>query len=297
MRAYGAMMRSFPFWSHPDFEMPVSSEYQSGLCIIDGVVIPHDLHKALADPALHMQVPVLACSCAQEGNTKLLKPNASMAEFTAALEHFVLGVQNTTQLPARAVEVITALYPPQSAEFDNDPKAAMDSMVADIRVVCGSNDNARRLVRSATSATAAANHRTDGDQQPPSIADPASVDVWHAYSDLRSTSGKHAGHCHEMSTLRNADCDEKSASGQCKPTDKNFHSNVRELVVSFVRGGEVRPPFRRLGNVSGGASAFLNGSFMINNLNANITVSQDRLKSRCDFWRSTGILSQYAWDE
>jgi hypothetical protein len=36
---------------------------------------------------------------------------------------------------------------------------------------------------------------------------------------------------------------------------------------------------------------------MINNLNANITVSQDRLKSRCDFWRSTGILSQYAWDE
>ena len=115
------------------------------------------------------------------------------------------------------------------------------------------------------------------------------VDVWHFYADLTSTSEARAGHCHAMDTLNAAVCDHAS----CTEVDRRFSGNLVEVTMAFITGAPLPAPFRRLGNVTG----FGAGHFVLNNLGAAMTATVDRLKGRCDFWRSAGILENYAWDE
>lgn len=56
MEGFLYMSSSFPFLEHPDFELPSPSEYQSGVCIVDGVIIPTPLHEALRTPGAHADV-------------------------------------------------------------------------------------------------------------------------------------------------------------------------------------------------------------------------------------------------
>ena len=50
-----------------DFHLPVPTEYQSGVAIIDGHVVPHNLQQALGSEQ-HTRVPTLAGSMAQEAS-------------------------------------------------------------------------------------------------------------------------------------------------------------------------------------------------------------------------------------
>lgn len=264
------ILNHFPFWSHPDFQLPAATEYDSGLAIVDGVVVPAPLHTALRDPALHLAVPVLAGSNSQEGASHALPENATAAQYATAVHGFVQNISATTTMPPDAAQRLLQLYPADGAEFRARPKAALDAMVADIRVVCGTNDNARRLVESQKAVPAAA------------------VPVWHVYADLRSTSADRAGHCHMFGTLISQQCDQQN----CTKVDLDFHRNMIEVTMAFVTNGSV--PFRMLGDTPGN---FTNGSYMLGDLNEELGNTQDRLRARCDFWRTTGVLEQYAWDE
>merc|ERR1712032_1605899 len=147
------MSDSFPFFDHPgDFELPSTKDYESGICIVDGVVIKESLHEALMTPDKHAHVPVLAGSCSQEGHTAFLPQDATSKQFMEVVQKFVSNL-TTARWPANATDRIAQLYPPTAQEFKRVPKAAMDAMVADIRVVCGTLENARRLVKGRQSQT------------------------------------------------------------------------------------------------------------------------------------------------
>ena len=66
-----------------------------------------------------------------------------------------------------AVLTLTAVDRPHSQPIVCHPATS-----SDLRVVCGVNDNVRRLARSRAAATR---------------APPAEVPVWHAYADAHST--------------------------------------------------------------------------------------------------------------
>ena len=162
MVGYNYSAYNYPFWARPyDFELPVDDEFQPGVCIIDGVIVPKDLHASLADPrGLHegvqgqgsmggpgstrvagaalvgreapwnvpRHVPVLVGTNAQEGDSTLLHPNATVAEYLHVLKKFVKDmnwmVDPSHVLPGPAISVkeIVALYDPTSAEFRGSPK-------------------------------------------------------------------------------------------------------------------------------------------------------------------------------
>merc|ERR1712083_221259 len=88
----------------------------------------------------------------------------------------------TARWPANATDRIAKLYPPTALEFKRVPKAAMDAMVGDIRVVCGTLENARRLVKGRQ-------RQTTHD----------ATDVWAYYTDMSAASGD--GGVHHCTTL------------------------------------------------------------------------------------------------
>lgn len=279
---------SFPYWSHPDFELPSPTEYQSGLAIVDGVVIPVDLQQAFLDPSTHANVPVLAGSSAQEGATSRIPTNATLAQYMTALSDFVTAINGSqggrVRLPATAVQDLADLYNASLPEFRGLPKASMDAMVADIRVVCGTNFNALALVQSGAAGAGAG---TGG-------RPPASVDVWHAYSDLSATSTIHCGHCYQFNTLTQAACTPGGHTFPCNDTDLAFHANMKAVVVGFVAHGSLPPPLKRLGDT---ADSPASQHYALSEVGAQLSSTNDRLKRRCEFWRDTGILAAYAWDE
>ena len=283
MRADQLMNTRFPFFDHPwDFELPYDRrEHSAGVCIVDGVVITHKLHDALDNASLHAQVPVLAGSNAQEGDSSLMPASGSVADYEAAVQTFLRGVNNSNGviLPADAKARLLALYNVSSPEWKGSPKATLDAMDADLRVVCGVNDNVRRLARSRAAATR---------------APPAEVPVWHAYADAHSTAAARSGHCHMVSALSQPD--ECSKGGPCTETDRRFRANVLHVTMEFVNTMRPPKPFRRIADVERGS--FERGAFALNELSATpLGVSESRLKRRCDFWRETGVLASYAWDE
>jgi hypothetical protein len=82
-----------------DFHMPVPTEYQSGVAIIDGVVVKQDLQHALASRAAgaHSRVPMLAGSMAQEATgTPEYMNDATGQKFRAAVRSWgkALGAKN-----------------------------------------------------------------------------------------------------------------------------------------------------------------------------------------------------------
>ena len=248
---------------------------------VDGVVIQYRLHEALANASLHVNVPVLAGSNAQEGLSSLMKQHGSLSDFDQALDTFLAGVNNSNhvRLPTHAKAALLALYDVQSAEWKGTPKNALDAMDADIRVVCGVNDNVRRLARAHEAATG---------------APAASAPAWHAYADAHSTSAVRSGHCHMDGALSQPDeCDE---GGPCTDVDRRFRANVLNVTLKFVATMAPPKPYRRIADVARGR--FEDGDFALNELSATpLGVTHDRLKRRCDFWRQTGVLASYAWDE
>ena len=78
--------------------------------------------------------------------------------------------------------------------------------------------------------------------------------------------------------------------------DRRFRRNVLDVTMGVVRTMKPPKPFKRIGDVARGS--FENGDFSLNELSATpLGVTENRLKRRCDFWRETGVLASYAWDE
>lgn len=261
---------NFPHFDHPDdFELPSGVECQAGVCIVDGVVVVEDLHMALREQASHSQVPVLSGSCSQEGNSASLTRHSTVRDFESVVTAFVHGL-STAVWPVDAVQRIMDLYPPDSPEFSGMPKAAVDAMVADIRVVCGCIFNAERLVES---------------HMQQKLAAPA--DIWLYYADMTANDGNEMEHCSTLSTLTKPSC------SQCSVSKAAFYANMVRVHSDFVRTG--RPPvgLRRITD----SPTYARGDFILNTIGPNITISTSRLKDRCDFWQETRILDQYAWVE
>ena len=99
-------------------------------------------------------------------------------------------------------------------------------------------------------------------------------------------------------------CHTKQVLSEPRPTTpgiaQNFSDNMRSVMVGFVTDGSLPAPFRRLAAVTNGSgsTSFADGGFVIGGLNAELTIDEHpKLKDRCDFWRSTGVLEHYAWNE
>lgn len=259
-------------FQHPfDFEFPSPAELQAGACIVDGIVVQEPLHAALSTPKEHSHVPVLSGSCSQEGNTHWLDSKSTVRDF----ENIVNGlVKNLTSAnwPTGAANRIIDLYPPASSEFFGLPRAAMDAMIADIRVVCGTIFNAERLIAGRLS-----NVSRDV------------ADIWLYYSDMRALGEKQEmRHCTTMHVLGDANC------SSCNPEKHAFHANMIRVHSEFIKTGA--PPAGTLRKFAD-TESYTKGDYMLNIIAADIATSKSRLKERCDFWRDTNVLEQYAWDE
>ena len=243
----------------------------------------------------------------------------------------------------------------------------MDAVIADIRVVCGNIDNARRVVTSLVghareqhehAARRAGAARPEGGEMEegeegeegggaqdgrgqsgaaaamrPWGADDAALaakkaNVWFYYADLRSTSGDRAGHCHTLKALAAKNC--AVDPSPCTPVDEAFRGHMVNATLSFVihgtpygsslspglarepggdQGGEQGGEqggggMRRFGDVSDARPKSLfppyhKGGFAINDVNALMAEQSNGrpLKDRCDYWRASGILDRYAWNE
>jgi len=254
-----------------DFELPSPSEYQAGVAIVDGVVMERDLQKALSSSDSHSHVPLLSGSCSQEGYTSLLSTNSTVHDYARVVQGFV---QNLTSVswPRDAASRILQLYPPTSAEFYGQPKAAMDAMIADIRVVCGTIFNVERFVRGRLPGVPA-----------------RALDVWLYYSDMRATGGKEVLHCDTLTALTDMEC------VSCSPEKKAFYENMVKVHSEFIRTGS--PPHGSLRRFADVAADAKEDDYILNVIAGNITSAQSTLKERCNFWRSVDILHFYAWDE
>lgn len=258
-------------FDHPfDFELPSPSEKQAGVAIVDGAVVERDLQKALSSSDSHSHVPLLSGSCSQEGHTQWLSTSSTAYDYARVVQGFVRNL-TSARWPQGAASRILQLYPPTSAEFYGQPKAAMDAMIADIRVVCGTIFNAERLVRGRSHGVPA-----------------RALDLWLYYSDMRAAGGEEMLHCDTMRALCDMDC------SPCSPEKKAFYENMIYVHSEFIKTG--RPPpdsLRRFANVDAHGSR----DYILNIIAGNITSAHSTLKERCDFWQSTDILKSYAWNE
>ena len=84
------------------------------------------------------------------------------------------------------------------------------------------------------------------------------------------TSQDRASHCHAMSTLTATDCDHSD----CTEVNRRFSDNLVAVTMAFANGEPLPEPLRRLGNVSRFAAE---GKFALNNLDATLSVTIDRL--------------------
>lgn len=259
-------------FDHPfDFELPSPAEYQAGVAIVDGVVVERDLQKALSSSDSHSHVPLLSGSCSQEGDTEWLSTNSTSHDYARVVQGFVQNLTSASW-PQGAVSRILQLYPPTSAEFYGQPKAAMDAMIADIRVVCGTIFNAERFVRGRSPGVPA-----------------RALNLWLYYSDMRATGGEEVLHCDTMDALCDMDC------ASCSPEKKAFYENMISVHSEFIRtGSPPRGSLRRFADVAANAKE---DDYILNVIAGNITSARSALKERCEFWRSADILQSYAWDE
>lgn len=262
---------SFPNFNHPDdFQLPSAAEYEAGVCIVDGVVVKEPLHVALRKHGSHSQVPVLSGSCSQEGDTHSLSPASTEDDFENVVKEFSTTL-TTAVWPAEPVKRILELYPPTSPEFFGMPKAAMDAMIADIRVVCGTVFNAERLVEGYLP------HTPD-----------AFAAVWLYYVTMDANDGQEMWHCKSIGTLREQDCNE------CSPDEQAFYNNMVLVHSAFIRTGA--PPAGTLHRFAE-AMPHAKGNYTLNTIGSNITTSTPTLKERCKFWQETHVLKHYAWVE
>ncbi|CAK0905948.1 unnamed protein product [Prorocentrum cordatum] len=253
-----------------DFELPSPSEYQAGVAIVDGVVMERDLQKALSSSDSHSHVSLLSGSCSQEGYTSLLSAESTAHDYARVVQSFVHNL-TSARWPKDVVSRILELYPPTSAEFYGQPKAAMDAMIADIRVVCGTIFNAERFVHGRLPGVPA-----------------RALDLWLYYSDMRATGDREMFHCDTLAALTDMEC------ASCNREKKAFYENMVKVHSEFIRTGS--PPhgsLRRFADVAAGAEE---DDYVLNVIAGDITSAQSTLKDRCSFWRSAGILQFYAWN-
>ena len=219
-----------------DFHMPVATEYQSGVAIIDGVVVKQNLQLALASRAMgaHSRVPTLAGSMAQEATgTPEHMNDATGQRFHAAMRSWgrALGLTDAT------IGNATRLYAarPDTDEFRHDWAIAYDSVISDIRVVCGCFANVARLVSSFG-------------------APAAEAPVWQYYSDMSAVKNSSTNEAHHGFDLEQLSIDPSDPKSFKTPADREYNSRAIELFATFART-HAPPPgagFKKFGDVPGG---------------------------------------------
>lgn len=282
-----------------DFHMPVPTEYQSGVAIIDGVVVPQDMQRALAVAAAHTHVPVLAGSMAQEasGTPEALNDperfRGQLEEWGAALGLSRATIANASRLYAAD----------QTDEFRHDWSIAYDSIISDIRVVCGCLANVARLVSSCGDGTAGA---------------AAACPVWQYYTDMsgvRNTSTNEAHHGYDLEQLTTDPTDPEAFKSAA---ERQYFERAVELFATFVRTHAPPPAagFKRFGDVPGGGAGKIGvvgelpREYNLNNLDqvwraGGNAVAEDRLQARCATWADAvvpgqhgrSVLQSFAWVE
>ena len=104
---------------------------------------PHNLQQALANTEQHVRVPTLAGSMAQEASGSASCPDSEggcAEKFRSEIQSWGASLGLSPSVLSNATTQYQA-----TAEFEHDWGFALDSVISDIRVVCGCLDNARRL--------------------------------------------------------------------------------------------------------------------------------------------------------
>ena len=240
-----------------DFAAPIPSEYQSGVAIVDGVVVPRDLQQALQREDWHIKVPTLAGAMAEESSR--IRFPSDPAVFTATLQNWTASFS----LSDATLANLTLFYNGDTDEFAYNWAIAWDAIISDIRVVCGCLANTRRLASSCGQS-------------------PGKCDVWQYYSDMHAVANTSWG-----AAFHGFDVRQIQSVAPTNPAELAVWTNAVDLFATFVKTHA--PPtesgFRRFGDsTSFGTGAGYDSGYQLNILGQAFQVQESRLRDRCLTW-------------